>query len=92
MDKQQLLDLRQKIVDLAMPIVMDNDGSPEEKASLMLDIIRAGSADNSLYSKTFEAIQKIEDKDVKVGLLLDFLSEVESGIENIDSQSKSANA
>jgi hypothetical protein len=80
MNKEQLLALRQQITDTLSPLILDGDGSPEERVDFLMNIVRLGNADQAIYAKTFETINQLQDVSQKTNLLLELLSEVESDI------------
>ena len=86
MDTQGLVELRQKIIDESLPEMMGSVGSPEDRADLIINIIRSGRRDLDLYKQAFEAIKEIEDKNIKVRLMFDLLSLIDSSINSTESQ------
>ena len=84
MNKDELVELRQKIIDESLPEIMGDMGSPEEKTGLLLNLIRSGRQDFDLYKQAFESIKDISDKNVKVNSMLDLLSLIDSSIGSIE--------
>lgn len=80
--QQQLLSLRAKIVESALPLILDGNGAPEERFDFLLNIIRAGSANGELFTKAYELAMSIEQPDQKLPALLGLLEEVQYGIDS----------
>ena len=78
MQKQQLLELRGKIVKRAQAIVLDGTGSTEERFQVLMNIIRSGDADFDILTKTYELAETIENDDAKLSALLDILFEIDA--------------
>ena len=86
MNKDELVELRQKIIDESLPEIMGSMGNPEEKASLLLNLIRSGRQDMNLYKQAFDSINVIEDKNIKVSSMLDLLSLIDLSINSSESR------
>lgn len=77
MHKDQLLELRSKIVSSAQEIALNGNGSPDERLQVLLTIIRDGAASLDILAKTYELIQQGSVDDDKLNALLDLLYEVD---------------
>ncbi len=85
MDLNGLVELRQKIIDESLPEVMGSIGSPEDRADLIINIIRSGREELDLYKQAFDAIRDVSDKNIKVKLMFDLLSLIDSSIKSSES-------
>ena len=78
MQKQQLLELRSKIVQSAQEIALRGEGSPADRLQILLGIVRDGNANIEVLTKAYELTQSIESDDEKLTALLDVLYEVDA--------------
>lgn len=78
MQKQQLLELRSKIVQSAQEIALRGEGSPADRLQILLNIVRDGEANLEVLTKAYELSQSIENDDEKMTALLDVLYEVDA--------------
>ena len=81
MDQDQLLNLRAKIVDSALDLILKGTGEPSERFTFLLSIIRTGRSDKALLTKAYELASSIEDEDTRLSALLDLLDEVQFDID-----------
>ena len=77
MQKDQLLELRRKIVQTAQDIALHGEGTPEERLQVLLDVVRSGDASIDVLTKVYELSGEIESDDEKLTALLDLLYEVD---------------
>lgn len=89
MEKEQLIELRKKIVASAQEIALHGDGSAADRLQILLSLIRDGVGDTNVLSKAFELAQTLENPDDKLSTLLDLLYEVDAKI-TADEQSDTA--
>lgn len=85
MDREHLIVVRQRILDSLLPLIMDGDGEPAERFSLIVSAIRAGAGTDELYDKAFEIANAIEDAGDKRAALYELLGEVEADMEQLTS-------
>lgn len=79
MDKQQqLLEVKRNILDSLVPLVIESDGDPNERADTVLSIIELGNASVELFNKALEIITRIEDTSIKTDFLMRLLGNVQS--------------
>jgi hypothetical protein len=86
MNKQTLLELRKEVSDNLLPLVLESEGPAEDRIELVMNMIRMGNADESLYRRAFDTIMTVEDKNQKAAFLFELLSEIESEIEAVESE------
>lgn len=77
MDKDQLVSLRDKILEDVVPLVIDGAENGSDRFDLLLRVIRAGNANSSLYARAYESAKAIEDKNDRLEALLSLLDEVD---------------
>ena len=78
MDKQQqLLEVKRKIITNLVPLVIDGEGEPAERADAVLSMIDFGNAAPELYEKGLEIITQIDDDTVKRDFLLRLLGSLQ---------------
>jgi hypothetical protein len=78
MQKEQLLELRRKIVQSTQEIALRGEGSPAERLQVLLSIVRNGDASIEVLSKAYELAQASDSDDDKLAALLDVLYEVDA--------------
>jgi hypothetical protein len=78
MQKEQLLELRSKIVQSTQEIALRGEGSPAERLQVLLSIVRNGDASIEVLSKAYELAQASDSDDDKLAALLDVLYEVDA--------------
>jgi len=77
MQKEQLLELRNKIVQATQDIALQGEGNDAERLQVLLNIARAGNANYAVLQKAYELASSIEGDDDKLAALLDILFEVD---------------
>lgn len=77
MDKDQLISLREKILEDVVPLVVDNAQNGADRFSLLLRVIQAGNANTELYTRAYESAKAIEDSNDRLESLLALLDEVD---------------
>jgi len=92
MQKDQLLELRNKIVHSTQEIALKGTGSPVERLQVLMSIIHDGEASTEVLTRAFELAQSIEGDDDKLTSLLDLLYaiDVKLGEEEVSSESQPA--
>lgn len=90
MTRETLLELRKQINDSLLPLVLDGEGDPRERADLLIGMIQAGNEDESLYRKAFEVVNNIDDTQQKTDYLFRLLGEVETSLQTIDDSEPSS--
>lgn len=78
--QEQLLGIKQRILNTLVPLVIDGQGDPIERADAALAIIELGNASPELYEKTLDVISRLDDADTKTDLLMRLLANVQSGL------------
>lgn len=78
MQKEQLLELRSKVVQAAQAVALNGDGAPEERLQVLLSFVRSGDANLEILTKVYELSQTISNGDDKLSVLLDVLYEVDA--------------
>jgi len=92
MQRDQLLELRNKIVHSTQEIALKGTGSPVERLQVLMSIIHDGDASTEVLTRAFELAQSIEGDDDKLTSLLDLLYaiDVKLGEEEASSESQPA--
>jgi len=92
MQKDQLLELRNRIVHSTQEIALKGTGSPVERLQVLMSIIHDGEASTEVLTRAFELAQSIEGDDDKLTSLLDLLYaiDVKLGEEEASSESQPA--
>lgn len=88
MDKNQLLELRNKIVEKTQQLAVNGQGSPADRLLILLDIIKSGGANAQVLNAAYELAGTIEGDDEKLTALLDILYQVDAQLAAIPEQSE----
>lgn len=86
MQKDQLVELRNKIAQSAQELALKGEGSVEDRLQILMSIIRGGDASLEVLTKAFELAESIQNDDDKLGAMLDLLYEVDARLVDIDEQ------
>lgn len=86
MDKEQLLELRNKIMQSTQEIALRGDGSPMERFQVLMNLVRGGNVSFDVLAKTYELAQSVEGDDEKLSALLDILYEVDAKLGESNSE------
>lgn len=78
MEKDQLLDLRNKIVQKTQQLAVAGQGAPADRLRVLLGLIQAGNANIEVLNKAYELSETIEGDDEKMSALLDVLYEIDA--------------
>ena len=77
MNRQELEQLRQKILGDITPLVVDSTTASADQFSLLLRLLQSGNATPDLYQKAYASAAAIEDKDDRLDAMMNLLDEVE---------------
>lgn len=80
MEENQLLELRNKIVQKAQQLAMSGNGSPAERLQVLMGSIQAGTANFEVLNAAYEIAGTLEGDDEQLSALLDVLYEVDARI------------
>ena len=83
MNKDHLTSVRQQILDSLLPLIMNDNGDPAERFSLIVSAIKAGAGTDELYDKALEVAGAIENEEDRRVALYDLLGEVEADIDQL---------
>jgi len=83
MNKDQLIQLREKILNDVTPLVIENAQDGLDRFELLIRVIRAGNSSSELYSRTYESAKSIENVSDRLEALLTLLDEVDFCVDNI---------
>lgn len=86
MDKNQLLELRSKIVEKTQQLAVNGQGSPAERLVILLDIIKSGDPTPEVLNSAYELADSLEGDDEKLTALLDILYQVDAQLAAIPDQ------
>ena len=78
MHKEQLLELRNRILQSTQEIALRGEGSEAERLQILLSIVRSGNANVEVLTRAYELVQSSESDDDKLSVLLDVLYEVDA--------------
>jgi len=93
MQKEQLLELRRKILESTQEVALRGEGSPAETLQVLLSIVRSGDASVEVLMKVYELAMLSENDSDKLTALLDVLYEVDAKLsaeDEADTHSKEA--
>lgn len=76
MSKEQLLSLREQIMNDITPLALEGGGGAAS-FGILLRVIQAGNASADIYSKAYESARAIQDKDQRLDALLSLLDEID---------------
>ena len=90
MDKQQqLLEVKRKILEHLVPLVINQGGDPSERADTVLSIIELGNSSADLFDKALSIINTVEDNSLRTDFLMRLLGNVQAEL-SIDGSSEEA--
>jgi len=76
MSKEQLLSLREQIMNDITPLALEGSGGAAS-FGILLRVIQAGNATADVYSRAYESAKAIQDKDQRLDALLSLLDEID---------------
>ena len=79
-----LLELRQKVVNRAKELALNGDGSAQDRLQILMGIARSGNADYDVLSAAFDLSNSLPSDDDKLSALLDILYEIDNMTRNAD--------
>lgn len=82
MTHEELLALRQQLLNDITPLVLEGSGDDTDKFDLLLRLIQSGGASSDVYRRAYESAKHLEDNETKVASLLALLDEVDFEISN----------
>ena len=82
MDKNQLLELREKIVQRTQQLALTSEAPAVDRLQVLLGIVRSGGANSEILSKAYELTESIETDEAKLSALLDLLYEIDEQLSN----------
>ena len=82
MQRDQLLELRSKIVQSAQEIALKGSGSPVDRLQVLMSLIHDGDASLEVMTRAFELAYAMEGDDDKLTSLLDLLYAVDVKLGN----------
>ncbi len=77
MNKEELVKLREQILSDIVPLVVDNADSGPDRFSLLLRLIQAGGAPESVYKRAYESAKQIDNTDDRLSALLSLVDEID---------------
>lgn len=80
MQKEELLKLRQKIVESAQQLALNGNGSTEDRLNILVDVISSGNVTTEVANKAFELAQMLDDDDQKLSAFMDIIYGVDQNI------------
>jgi len=92
MNKEQLLELRNKIVASAQEVAVNGSGDPGDRLQLLLNLIKGGDTSFDILNKAYELTGSINNDDGKLSALLDVLYEVDAKLGAIEGDAENAPA
>ncbi len=92
MQKDQLLELRNKIVQSTRELALKGEGAAADRLQVLMGLVRDGDADLETLTRAYELIQSIQGDDNKLTALLDLLYEVDAKITSADEAPQQAHA
>ena len=92
MHKEQLLELRNRILQSTQEIALRGEGSEAERLQILLSIVRSGNANVEVLTRAYELVQSSESDDDKLSVLLDVLYEVDAKLAAEDEVVETSNS
>jgi hypothetical protein len=82
--EKELLNIRQKILNTSLPLLIDGDSDDKQgQFELLLQVIQSGTiSDKSIYQKAYSVANSIEDESARLDALMQLLSEVDYELDN----------
>ncbi|MDD3035827.1 MAG: hypothetical protein PHO93_02825 [Candidatus Saccharimonadaceae bacterium] len=84
MNKEELLSLREKILQDVMPLVIDNEQNGVDRFDLLIRLIHAGNASSEIYRRAYDSAKAIEDNGERLDALMSLLDEIEFDVNQPD--------
>lgn len=82
MSQDELIALRQQILNDLLPLVADGVDSSVDKFSVLLRIIQAGGAGADIYRQAYDGALSFDDKDAKLDALMALLDEIDFSLQD----------
>lgn len=85
-EKNELVDLRNQLVELSSELSMEVDMPPEEKMSLIMAKIRTSSeVDKAVFDQAKKVLDEMKPSQLKLNAALDLIDEIELALGNVES-------
>ena len=81
MNKDELLKLRQQVLNDILPLASEGIDSGVDQFSILLRVLQAGGTNVDVYKKAYEAASLIEEKIDRLDSLVSLLDEINYGIQ-----------
>lgn len=78
MNQEELLQLRQKIVDQIKVLAMEGDAQPSDKLQVLMGLIRSGDSSPDVMVKAYEISQQLDGDPLKLDAMLDLIYEIDA--------------
>ena len=78
MNKEELLQLRQQIVDQTKRLALESDANPEEKLQVLMGLVKSGDASTEVMHKAYETAQQLPQDADKMDAFLDLIYEIDA--------------
>ena len=89
MNRDELLALREQIVDTTRQLALDGNASTEDKIDILIGLIHSGDSSPELFHRAYETASSLESDDKKMDAMLDLLYEVDARISASDTENAS---
>ncbi len=78
MNKEELLEFRQKVVEQARQLALEGDADPASKLQLLMALIRSGDSSREALNAAYEVVQQLPEATDKLDVLLELIYEVDA--------------
>lgn len=86
MNKEELLEFRQKVVGSVRQLALEDDTDPANKLQVLMGLIRSGDSSREAMNAVFEAAQQLPDATEKLDTLLDLIYEIDTQLGSEDGE------
>lgn len=84
MNKEELLELRRRIVDQTKRLALESDTDPTEKLQVLMGLVRSGDVSADVMNKTYETAEQLPEDASKMDAFLDLLYEIDARLAEDD--------
>ncbi len=78
MNKEELLEFREKVVGSVRQLALEDDTDPVNKLQVLMGLIRSGDSSREAMNAVYDAAQQLPDATEKLDTLLDLIYEIDA--------------
>lgn len=90
MNKEELLEFRQKIVGSVRQLALEDDTDPANKLQVLMGLIRSGDSSREALTAAYEAAQQLPEVTEKLDMLLELVYEIDAQLGGDEEPDKNA--